>query len=164
MKQLIRKILKEEAHNDYDMVRKGIDILISLLRKKYPFIVGWKPDEEDINGSEWYINISLVVSASKAKEYYNMEYKTYYMDYPNALEEDVFNRENNYAYPVSLFQYENYDFDAYDNNREIKSFAEEMYELIPEEYKLKEKRLSSVLNSEYINIKDVKLNSYYFVA
>ena len=86
------------------------------------------------------------------------------MDYPNALEEYVFNRENNYAYPVSLFQYENYDFDAYDNNREIKSFAEEMYELIPEEYKLKEKRLSSVLNSEYINIKDVKLNSYYFVA
>lgn len=164
MRNLIKKILKEEIHNDEDMVRKGIDILISLLRKKYPFIVGWKSDEEDINGSEWYINISLVVSASKAKDYYNMEYKNYYIDYPNALENDVFNHKNDYAYPVSLFQYENYDFDAYDNNREIRSFSEEMYELIPEEYKLKEKRLSSVLKSEYINIKDVRLTYYYFVA
>lgn len=164
MRNLIKKILKEEIHNDYDMVRKGIDILISLLKKKYPFIVGWKPDEEDINGSEWYINICLVVSASKAKDYYNMEYKNYYIDYPNALEEDVFNHKNDYAYPVSLFQYESYGFDAWKNNKEIRTFADEMYELIPEEYKLKEKRLSSVLNSEYINIKDVKLNYYHFVA
>ena len=164
MKQLIRKILKEELHNDEDMVRKGIDILISLLRKKYPFIVGWKPSDEDIDSREWYINIDLVISASKSKEYYNMDYKRYYYDYPEVLEQDVFNSNNDYAYPVSLFDYESHNFNAWENNREIRSFAEEMYELIPEEYKLKEKRLSSVLNSEYINIKDVKLNSYYFVA
>ena len=51
MRNLIKKILKEESHNDYDMIRKGIDILISLLKKTYPFIVGWKPDNEDINSS-----------------------------------------------------------------------------------------------------------------
>jgi len=164
MRNLIKKILKEEVHNDYDMARKGIDILISLLKKKYPFIVGWKPSDEDIDSREWYINIDLVISASKAKEYYNMDYKRYYYDYPEGLEQDVFNSNNDYAYPVSLFDYESHDFNAWENNREIRSFTEEMYELIPEEYKLKEERLSSILKSEYINIKDVKLNSYFFVA
>lgn len=164
MRNLIKKILKEEVHNDYDMVRKGIDILISLLTKNYPFIVGWKPFDEDINSREWFIDIDLVISASKAKDYYNMEYKNYYIDYPNALEEDVFSHKNDYAYPVSLFDYELHNFNAWENNKEIRTFADEMYELIPEEYKLKEKILSSVLNSEYINIKDVKLNYYHFVA
>ena len=164
MRNLIKKILKEEVHNDYDMVRKGIDILISLLTKNYPFIVGWKPCDEDINSREWYIDIDLVISASKAKEYYNMDYKRYYYDYPEVLEQDVFNTNNDYAYPVSLFDYESHDFKVWEQNKEIKEFAEQMYELIPEDYKLKEERLSSILNSEYINIKDVKLNSYYFVA
>lgn len=164
MRNLIKKILKEEVHNDYDMVRKGIDILISLLTKNYPFIVGWKPCDEDINSREWYIYIDLVISASKAKEYYNMDYKRYYYDYPEVLEQDVFNTNNDYAYPVSLFDYESHDFKVWEQNKEIKEFAEQMYELIPEDYKLKEERLSSILNSEYINIKDVKLNSYFFVA
>ena len=163
MRNLIKKILKEEIHNDYDMVRKGIDILISLLTKNYPFIVGWKPSDEDLDGSEWYININLVISASKAKEYYNMEYKDFYMDYPNALEEDVFSHKNDYAYPVSLFQHENYDFNAYDDNKKIRVFADEMYELIPEEYKFKEERVSSLSKTTYINIKDVRLNLYFFV-
>ena len=145
------------------MVRKGIDILISLLTKNYPFIVGWKPSDEDIDGSEWYININLVISASKAKEYYNMDYKSYYYDYPEVLDEEVFNSNNDYAYPVSLFDYKSHDFNVWENNREIKSLAEEMYELIPEEYKLKEERISSFLNTEYINIKEVKLNLYFFV-
>ena len=80
------------------------------------------------------------------------------------LEQDVFNTNNDYAYPVSLFDYESHDFKVWEQNKEIKEFAEQMYELIPEDYKLKEERLSSILNSEYINIKDVKLNSYFFVA
>jgi hypothetical protein len=162
MINLIRKILKEELHNDYDMVRKGIDILISLLKKTYPFIVGWKPDNEDINSSEWWINIHLVISTSKAKEYYNMEYKDFYIRYPDELEE-VFNTNRDYAYPVSLFDYESYRFDAYENNREIKTFAEDMYELIPEEYKFQEERTSSILNHTLINNKDIRINSYIFV-
>jgi hypothetical protein len=163
MRNLIKKILKEEVHNDYDMVRKGIDILISLLTKNYPFIVGWRPSDEDIDGSTWYINIDLVISASKAKEYYNMDYKRYYYDYPEVLEQEIFNSNNDYAYPVSLFDYESHDFKPYEQNGEIKEFAEQMYELIPEEYKLKEERISSFSNTEYINIKEVKLNAYFFV-
>jgi len=162
MRNLIKKILKEELHNDYDMVRKGIDILISLLKKTYPFIVGWKSDKEDINSSEWWINIHLVVSASKAKEYYNMEYKNFYINYPDELEE-IFNSDKDYAYPVSLFDYESYHFDAYQNNREIKTFADDMYELIPEEYKFQEERTSSILNHTYIINKDIRIDSYMFV-
>jgi hypothetical protein len=162
MRNLIKKILKEESHNDYDMIRKGIDILISLLKKTYPFIVGWKPDNEDINSSEWWINIHLVVSASKAKEYYNMEYKDFYVRYPDALEE-AFNTNRDYAYPVSLFDYESYDFDAYQNSREIRTLADDMYELIPEEYKFQEERISSFSNQTYISNKDIRINSYMFV-
>jgi hypothetical protein len=164
MRNLIRKILKEEFHNDEDMIHKGIDILISLLRKKYPFIVGWRPDGKDTYDKEWSIVIHLVVSASKAKEYYDMDYKTYYVNYPDSLEEEVFTGERDYAYPVSLFDYESVGFEPYENNREISSFAEEMYELIPEEYKAKEDRVYTYSNEPYIHIKDIRINSYYFVA
>lgn len=164
MKQLIRKILKEEIHNDEDMIHKGIDILISLLRKRYPFIVGWRPDDEDTRSREWYIFIHLVVSASKAKEYYDMDYKSYYINYPDSLETEVFTGERDYAYPVSLFDYESVGFEPYENAREISTFAEAMYELIPEEYKAKEERVYTYSNEPYINIKDIRINSYYFVA
>lgn len=164
MKHLIRKILKEELHNDEGMVLKGLDILISLLRKKYPFIVGWRHNDEDIDSNEWYVIINLVVSASKAKEYYDMDYKSYYINYPEVLEEEVFTGERDYAYPVSLFDYESVGFEPYQNSREIRLFAEEMYELIPEEYKFKEERISTFSDIPYITTKEVRLNSYYFVA
>ena len=164
MRNLIRKILKEELHNDEDMLHKGIDILISLLRKKYPFIVGWRPNHDDMYTKEWSIVIHLVVSASMVKEYYDMDYKSYYINYPEALEEEVFTGERDYAYPVSLFDYESVGFEPYENNREISSFAEEMYELIPEEYKAKEDRVYKYSNEPYIHIKDIRIDSYYFVS
>ena len=164
MRNLIRKILKEELHNDEDMINKGIDILISLLRKKYPFIVGWRPNHDDMYTKEWSIVIHLVVSASMVKEYYDMDYKSYYINYPEALEEEVFTGERDYAYPVSLFDYESAGFEPYENNREISSFAEEMYELIPEEYKAKEDRVYKYSNEPYIHIKDIRIVSYYFVS
>jgi hypothetical protein len=91
-----------------------------------------------------------------------MEYKDFYVRYPDALEE-AFNTNRDYAYPVSLFDYESYDFDAYQNSREIRTLADDMYELIPEEYKFQEERISSFSNQTYISNKDIRINSYIFV-
>ena len=66
MKQLIRKILKEET-KDYKLVEKGIDVVVSMLNKDYPFVVGWKKNG-DWEESTYYLYIDLVVDYKKAKE------------------------------------------------------------------------------------------------
>ena len=45
MKELIRNILKEETEN-IDKISKGIDIAVKMLKKYYPFIVGWEYSNE----------------------------------------------------------------------------------------------------------------------
>ena len=39
MRELIKQILKEETSPDE--IKKGIDIAVKVLKKEYPFIVGW---------------------------------------------------------------------------------------------------------------------------
>ena len=41
MKELIRHILKEETEGS-DQNTKGIDLAIKLLKKSYPYIIGWE--------------------------------------------------------------------------------------------------------------------------
>ena len=41
MRNLIRHILKEETDNSKNF-EKGIDLAIKIIKKTYPFIVGWE--------------------------------------------------------------------------------------------------------------------------
>ena len=70
MKSLIRKILKEETSRaDLD---KGIDIAVKVLKKNYPFIVGWEYSNDP---EQWAykIYINLEVDHTKSMEFYKLK-------------------------------------------------------------------------------------------
>ena len=90
MKQLIKKILKEETE-DYQMVTKGIDVVVSILNKQYPFIVGWEKNG-DWEESTYYLYIDLVVDYKKVMEVYGLPLKPYYINYPNGTKLSQLNR------------------------------------------------------------------------
>lgn len=159
MKQLIRKILKEET-KDYKLVEKGIDVVVSMLNKDYPFVVGWKKNG-DWEESTYYLYIDLVVDYKRVKEYYNLPLKSYYINYPHAIEE-LIQKGEGYAYATSLLDYDQTGEDPYLESKKIKSTLEDAYELIPIEYKLIYEK-ESVFGDMMKIPKDVSVSYYRFI-
>lgn len=159
MKQLIRKILKEET-KDYSLVEKGIDVVVSMLNKNYPFVVGWKKNG-NWEESTYYIYIDLVVDYKKAKEYYNLPLKPFYLKYPDAIEE-LIQKGDGYAYATSLLDYDQTGEDPYLESKKIKTTLEDAYELIPIEYKLIYEK-ESVFGDIMQIPKEVSVSYYRFV-
>ncbi len=160
MRNLIRKILKEEVENNYDLVDKGIDMVISILNKKYPFIVGWELSGE-YDESKYFIYIDLKVDVNKVKEYYNLPFKYFYEKYPDAIETAIATKEK-FAYPTSILDIESIDLDPWTESKSITSFAEEMYELVPDEYKMKEER-ENIFGKIDVHNKEINMSYYIFV-
>jgi hypothetical protein len=160
MKHLIRKILKEEVENDYNMIDKGIDIVVNLVNKTYPFIVGWEKDG-NYDESKYYLYIHLKVNVDKVKEYYNLPFKEFFLKYPQAIDQYINNKES-FAYPFSMLDFNLLDEDPYIESKKIKTLFEEMYELIPDEYKMKEER-TDIFGNTNVYEKEININYYMFV-
>jgi hypothetical protein len=160
MKELIRRILKEEVENDYNMIDKGIDIVVNLVNKTYPFIVGWELDD-DYGDSRFFIYIHLKVNVDKVKEYYNLPFKDYYLKYPDVIDEQIEKKET-FAYPFSLLDFSLLDEDPYIETKKIRTLFQEMYELIPDEYKMKEERFD-VWGDTNVYEKEINVSDYIFV-
>lgn len=127
MKQLIKKILKEEVEN-LDQVKKGIDIAVKILKQTYPYIDGWRFDD-NWNGKHT-INIVIICDVKRLCEYYDSDLKPYYKNYKDF--------DDDYPYPVSVLELGS----SMDSNekwelwKEFNNTLNDIYELIPEELKL----------------------------
>jgi hypothetical protein len=128
MKQLIRKILKEEIEN-IDQIKKGVDIAVKILKQTYPFINGWFFDE-DWNGT-YAINIVTICDIKKVCEYFNSDLKDYYKNNYIDFYED-------YPYPFSVLEIsKNMDGDEkWKIWKEYNNTLNDLYELIPEDLKM----------------------------
>jgi hypothetical protein len=159
MKKLIRKILKEETE-DNQMVKKGIDVLFSLVKKEYPFIVGWEKDG-DWDESQYFLYVNMVVDYRKTKEYYNLPLKSYYKKYPNMLDE-VINKKEEFPYPTSLLDFKGLSDEAYENYKKIKQSVDDNYELIPDDYKA-HVEIENIFGKIMIVTKELGLHNCIFV-
>ena len=127
MRNIIRKILKEEVEN-LDQVKKGIDIAVKILKQTYPYIDGWRFDN-NWNG-KYIINIVIICDIKKVCEYYDSDLKPYYKNY-NDFDDD-------YPYPVSVLKIAS-DMDSnekWELWKEFNNTLNEIYKLIPEDLKL----------------------------
>jgi len=159
MKQLIRKILKEETE-DNQMVKKGIDVVFSLVKKEYPFIVGWEKDG-DWDESFYFLYVNMVVDYRIAKEYYNLPLKSYYKRYSDVLDEMI-NKKEKFAYPTSLLDFKGSSEEAYENYKKIKQSVDDNYELIPDEYKAHVEK-ENVFGEMIVVTKELSVNYCIFV-
>jgi len=75
-RNLIRHILKEETE-DSDINTKGIDIAIKLIKKSYPYIIGWQLNQDD----KFTIYIDIICDTEKLKEFYDSDLKVFYLEH-----------------------------------------------------------------------------------
>ena len=125
MKDLIKHILKEEIENSEK--KKGIDLAIKMLKKSYPYIIGWKYNEE-YPESPVHINIDIICDIEKTKEFYNSDLKWYYKKNPEDIKED------DYAYPFTILEIgEKMTGDEkFQEYRKFRKELNEIYEMLPE--------------------------------
>jgi hypothetical protein len=126
-RNIIRKILKEELAN-LDQVKKGIDIAVKILKQTYPYIDGWRFDN-NWNG-KYIINIVIICDVKRLCEYYDSDLKPYYKNSKNF--------DGDAAYPVSVLKIGS-DMDSnekWESWKELNDTLNEIYKLIPEELKL----------------------------
>ena len=68
MRDLIKDILKEETNSKNQ--KKGIDIVVKMMRKSHPYIIGWKYNEE-LAETAVSIYIDVICDVEKTKEFFN---------------------------------------------------------------------------------------------
>jgi hypothetical protein len=130
MRNIIRKILKEEVEN-LDQVKKGIDIAVKILKQTYPYIDGWRFDD-NWNG-KYIINIIIICDVKRLCEYYDSDLKPYYKNSKNSK---IFYGDA--AYPVSVLEIGS-DMDSDEKWKSWKEFSDtlnDIYKLIPEDLKI----------------------------
>ena len=153
MRELIKQILKEETSPDE--IKKGIDIAVKVLKKEYPFLVGW---EYSSPPEKWAykIYINLEVDHSKMMDFYGLKPHPRFYKF---LKDDIETREKQ-PYPFSQTNYEedeNFDTDEY---RKLQNDLFDFYgEFIPIKYKMSQ--LGAVFNQD--DPKGLVVDNYIFV-
>lgn len=154
MRELIKQILKEETSPDE--IKKGIDIAVKVLKKEYPFLVGWEYSHPPEKWA-YKIYINLEVDHSKMMEFYGLKPHPRFYKF---LKDDIETREKQ-PYPFSLTNYEedeNFDTDEY---RILQNDLCDFYEeFIPIKYKMN-RGSNSVFNQD--EPKDLGVDNYIFV-
>ena len=152
MKNLIRHILKEEISRDD--LNKGIDIAVKVLKKNYPFIVGWEySNDPDKWAYKIYVNIEI--DYDKSMEYYGLKPHPRFGKF---IKDSIKDREK-HAYPFSLMNYEDEDFGT-DEFMKIQNDLYDIYEeMIPSKFKMKQSK--AVFNQD--DPKELSVDNYIFV-
>lgn len=132
MKDLIRHILKEETE---DNEKKGIDLAIKLLKKSYPYIVGWEYNNVLDTPSKFTIYLNIICDVEKVKEFYDSELKPYYR-----RQTEDWKKRQEFAYPTSILFVDGKIDDQvkYDNYKIMKEELNEIYEMLPDHLVVKD--------------------------
>jgi len=128
---------KEETPKDITPInRKGIDMSVNGLKKRYPFVLGYNDDPTDQYKSSHYID--LMIDIDKLSKYMDVPVNPYWKQYVEQYPE----QEKIYTL-WSFLQFPNEDTFGDINNHpgyilgeEVKETLTMLYEYLPEEYKL----------------------------
>ena len=127
---LIRHILKEETE-DSDINSKGIDIAVKLLKKSYPYVIGWQLNRED----NFTIYIDIICDIEKLKEFYNSDLKTYYL----INEDELYNEKLSYAFSALKISETMVSDQKHGEYIEMKQELNEIYQMLPDYLVIKDK-------------------------
>jgi hypothetical protein len=116
-------------NNFTDKQKRGIDLVFKIVRKKFPFIVGWEFSE----GYEKYdctLYLDIKIDVQKLGEYVGMV--------PNEV------RTKKFGALLSAFDWGDYKSEKWDEIAsksynlvvQMKSFINENYDILPEEFKI----------------------------
>ena len=64
-----------------DKEKKGIDMILKTLHKKYPFIIGWEFTDNNPNKYSTMVGIDIIVDVDKLSEFYQKQIVSTFEDY-----------------------------------------------------------------------------------
>jgi len=123
MRNLIKHILKEET-DDSETLNKGINLAIKILKKTYPFIIGWELG----NDGNFSIDINIICDIEKLKEFYNSDLSDYHKKNKNELS----NEDYPYAVSILNIRYEMTSDEMFEDYRKLRQELNDIYEMLPE--------------------------------
>jgi len=145
MKELVRKILKEEVNRSN--LQKGIDIMTQFAKTEFPFIEYGKlrPEDDDF----FRVNIDLYCNLEKTIEFYNSEMKPWWS-------ENYKEKEEGFAYSFSLLTIsdELSVDEKYKIYTEINDSLNFHYGSLPEEY---------VSHNQWGEVKELYVEKFFFI-
>ena len=144
--------------------RKGIDVTVSILKKKYPFIIGYIDDERKPDAYPGTFYITLKVEVRGVAKYLGFPMSEWWdrnlnKEYPNGYETSAIGTM------LDGVSYNSEDIDdnpAYILGREISDETSGFYSFLPEELKM-QYQLESLYSPGTIYTYDVTLKSYAFL-
>jgi len=154
---------KEKKPKDITpMKRRGIDMAVNGLKKKFPFITGYQDDTTDQYKSIHYID--LIVDLKKLSEYMGREINPYW---ENLVNENPKNRKIYTIWSYLIFPDEiEYGVNNISNHpgyllgKEIVELLDTIYEFLPEEYRMYYEFISQYTNNLIIASVRLKVNGY----
>jgi len=151
MKQLIKKILKEETSmKDFE---KGMNALMSAIRVDYPFVVGYELSSP-IDRYKYNIYLYILVDINSVQKFYNKPFQEYYLT-PNG-KDYALSRES-FAYPFAMLEmgFETKD-QAFLEYEKFKDILIESYELIPDDFKITYQMINGSQITKNLNVDGFK--------
>lgn len=79
------ELTRELIENTYEF-----KLIVRSLKRKYPWIVGAVMDEELLNSYQYIMYIDLIINPEKLKEYFNAEFKDYFLYFWNQSDKSDF--------------------------------------------------------------------------
>ena len=156
--------MKEETPKDITPIkRKGIEMSVKGLHKKFPFIIGYK-DDESVDQYESAHYIDLIVDLNKLADYMGVEVNPFwsvhasdpsyqkiyaiwsYLKFPDEIQ---------YDYTMNVTNHPGYIL-----GEDIRDTVETIYELLPEQYKLYYESDTTYITPPPIYPVRLKINGY----
>lgn len=130
-----------------DNQRKGFDIIIKFLNKKYPFIVGW----DEYEGWENYqvnLYLSLVIDLKKFEEYFNTRISKHISTEPQPFLGYALGRLSEYEKVSKV-------------SDDIKSLMGRYYKYLPQDFVVRYE--GQWLRDDYFTPRTLQVGDYHFI-
>ena len=147
-RDLIKNILKEESE-DVNMINKGIDIAVKILKQEYPFVKGWR-FEDPIDAYKTVLYINLIINYDEVLVFYGLKPSNSFMR--------NYESDEKVPYQFSGMVYEGIIDNPYEEYRKLVSSLEDVYEYLPSDVKME----GGIKSYGTVDYKELKVDGFIF--
>ena len=139
---------KELTHNQ----RRGIDLIVKSLKKKYNFIQGWNVDDDDMKYDNTLF-IGLTIDSEKTSDYYGFRIRPTIKRFLDEKDDYWYGRS--ISNPTVYLDFPDNNDDGYQSKVRMNEMANTLYQQLPQ------KLQRTYISGEYEHL--VNLNIFEFI-
>ena len=136
--------------------RRGIDLIVKSLKKKYNFITGWNVDDDDLRYDNTLF-IGLTIDSEKTSDYYGFRIRPTIKRFLDEKDDYWYGRS--VSNPTVYLDFPDNNDDGYQSKVRMNELANTLYKQLPE--KLQRRYISQTSVGEYEHL--VNINIFEFI-